>query len=454
MIFAALLAAPSEPVFVQLPYVQLGNRTSGRSDELAIAWHGPNNSVRYALEYRQKGDWKTAGNLTTRWVSLPKVDSFRVVRGDLKNLVEGETVQYRVMANGNVAFEASTVAPRGENETQTFAVFGDCGRGTSAQAHIAYQTYVKRPDYVVMTGDIVYNSGRISEYAKNYFPYYNANSALRSIGSPLLRSTLTVGAPGNHDILDRDFSKNPDALAFFLYWIQPLNGPLTEDGDPLTPTLSGPLESQTAFKAAAGSAYPRGANFSFDYGNAHWTVLDANRYVNWSNPKLREWLANDLKKAQGKTWRFVALHQPPFHSSATHQGEKQIRAVADIFEKGNVDVVFGGHVHNFQRTYPIQVGTKNVADAADREKNDWPLDKRYDGVKITKPKGVIYIVDGAGGAPMYNTELNNAPDKWLPFTQNYIADFGFSLVKVTGRKFSLEQVDRFGTTVDAMTITK
>ena len=93
-------------------------------------------------------------------------------------------------------------------------------------------------------------------------------------------------------------------------------------------------------------------------------------------------------------------------------------------------------------------------DVADREKNDWPLDKSYDGVKITQPKGVIYIVDGAGGAPMYNTELNNAPDKWLPFTQNYIADFGFSLVKVTGRKFALEQVDRFGKTVDAITITK
>lgn len=454
MILPLAILSPSNPAFVQLPYIQLGHRVSGRSNELAVAWHAPDDRSRYQLDYRQKGDWKSAGTLESRRVALPKVGAFRVISGDLIGLKSGETVEYRVSKDGTVVFASETIAPKNDRQDYTFAVFGDCGRGTSAQAQISYQTYAKKPDFVVMTGDIVYDSGRISEYAKKYFPYYNSAAALRSVGSPLLRHTLTVGAPGNHDILDRNFAKSPDLLAYFLYWIQPLNGPLTQDGDPLTPTLSGPAESQAAFREAAGDAYPRGANYSFDYGNAHWTVLDANRYVNWSDPKLRTWLAEDLRRAQGKTWRFIALHQPPFHSSATHQAEKQIRAIADVIEKGKVDVVFGGHVHNFQRTYPISVGSKDVTSVANRELNDWPINTKFDGKTNTRAEGVIYIVDGAGGAPMYDTNLNGTPSKWLPFTQNYIADFGFSHVRISGRKFMLEQIDKDGKTVDAITITK
>ena len=39
-----------------------------------------------------------------------------------------------------------------------------------------------------------------------------------------------------------------------------------------------------AFTEAAGEAYPRMTNFSFDYGNAHWTVIDSNPYVDWTDP--------------------------------------------------------------------------------------------------------------------------------------------------------------------------
>jgi len=454
VILPLAILSQSTSAFVQLPYVQLGHRNSGRSNELAIAWHAPDDQSRYQLEFRQKGSWKTVASLESRRVDLPQVNAFRVISGELTGLDSGAAVEYRVSREGSVVFTSETIAPKNDRQDYTFAVFGDCGRGTAEQAQIAYQTYMKRPDFVVMTGDIVYDSGRISEYTEKYFPYYNASAALRSVGAPILRHTLTVGAPGNHDILDRNFSQKPDLLAYFLYWIQPLNGPLTTDGDPLTPTLSGTAEAQAAFRSAAGNAYPRGANYSFDYGNAHWTVLDANRYVNWSDPKLRAWLTEDLRRAQGKTWRFIALHQPPFHSSPTHQAEKQIRAVADIIEQGKVDVVFGGHVHNFQRTYPISVGNKAVKDIANREQNDWPINTKFDGKKNTRPEGVIYIVDGAGGAPMYDTNLNTNPSKWLPFTQNYIADFGFSHIRISGRKFVLEQIDKEGKMVDAITITK
>ena len=56
------------------------------------------------------------------------------------------------------------------------------------------------------------------------------------------------------------------------------------------------------------------ANFSFDYGNAHWVVLDSNPYADWTDSALREWVERDLARAKGATWKFVAFHHPGFNS--------------------------------------------------------------------------------------------------------------------------------------------
>ena len=37
------------------------------------------------------------------------------------------------------------------------------------------------------------------------------------------------------------------------------------------------------------------ANFSFDYGNAHWTVLDSNKNVDWTDPSLYDLTINTAR---------------------------------------------------------------------------------------------------------------------------------------------------------------
>src|SRR5206468_198680 len=103
--------------------------------------------------------------------------------------------------------------------------------------------------------------GRISEYREKFWPVYDVDVAAPATGAPLLRSTLVVAAPGNHDIASRDLEKYPDGLAYFLYWDQPRNGPLGREGGPLVPVLVAPVATRAAFLEAAGSAYPRMANF-------------------------------------------------------------------------------------------------------------------------------------------------------------------------------------------------
>lgn len=453
-----LLGAGRPPIrvasdFVQTPYVQLGHREDGAANSLAIVWHGPDDNRRYRVQYQIAGQTHQVTAITVNRVALPKVPAFRIHMATLRNLGAGLKVTYSVSTDSS-SFAATTQAPKDEKQPYRFVVFGDCGRGTPQQAKIAYQTYLQQPDFVMLTGDIVYNDGRVSEYEKNYFPYYAANVADPKVGAPLLSSTLTVGAPGNHDILNRNFNGNPDALAYFLYWKQPLNGPLRTNGAANTPTLTGNNEAKSAFLTASGMSYPRGANFSFDYGNAHWTILDANPYVDWTSPALRKWLSEDLAKAKGATWRFVALHHPPFHSSKSHEGDKQIRPIADLFEKGNVDIVFGGHVHNYQRTFPIQVGSKLGVGKEELNKDDWSVDRSFDGTRNLKPKGVLYVVDGAGGAPLYNMELNEKPELWKPFQAKYFSTHCFSVVDISGNLFRLKQVDLNGKTIDQFSIRK
>ena len=39
----------------------------------------------------------------------------------------------------------------------------------------------------------------------------------------------------------------------------------------------------------------------------------------------------------------------------------------------------------------------------------WTLDKAYDGTAQTAPEGIIYLVTGAGGAKLYDTDQPRSP---------------------------------------------
>jgi acid phosphatase type 7 len=276
-----------------------------------------------------------------------------------------------------------------------------------------------------------------------------------------LRSVPFIAAPGNHDTDLANFQRFPDALAYFLYWDQPLNGPAPPiDAVKATHVLTGSMDAQAAFREGAKPRYPRMANFSFDYGNSHWTVLDANTYMDWQNPSLREWLQKDLAAAQSATWRFVAFHQPGFNSSKEHFSEQQMRPLSPIFEAGHVDIVFAGHVHNYQRSFPLEFVPRPQPDGAPagpkgEVAGDWKLDKEFGDGDHGKPHGVLYIVSGAGGAEIYNPEQQADPASWQTFTNKFISQVhSLSVVDIDGKKLRLEQVSETGEVVDSFRITK
>ncbi len=100
------------------------------------------------------------------------------------------------------------------------------------------------------------------------------------------------------------------------------------------------------------------SHYSFDHGPAHFVVLDANfnkdgspyaaGNFNWTDTWIhapqQEWLAKDLKKADGKK-TVVFVHQN-LDKEKTPLGVKNAAQVREILEaSGNVVAVFQGHHH-------------------------------------------------------------------------------------------------------------
>ena len=155
------------------------------------------------------------------------------------------------------------------------------------------------------------------EHREQFWPVYNADEPSPAGGVPLARSTLLLAAPGNHDTDTRDPEELHGNLAYFYYWDQPLNGPLGKEGGPFVPTLDLPEEFRKGLIQSAGDAYPRMTNFSFDYGNSHWTVIDSNPYVDWTDRALKEWVSSDLAKPRkGMTLAVCRVPAPRLQSQA------------------------------------------------------------------------------------------------------------------------------------------
>jgi 3',5'-cyclic AMP phosphodiesterase CpdA len=470
--------------FLEKPYLQLGDSPNlSASESLVLLWHTDNTPAEWTVEVRTSKDskWRVAERPSSQSVMAPagapavagrdgaKKDApgspaiapHLVYRARMTALIPGFEFSYRVFKSGKPVFESTARARKSAVQPHRFVLFGDCGEGSPAQNAVAYQAYLAKPDFIFIPGDIVYGAGRISEYRTRFFPAYNSDDAAAGIGAPLLRSIPFIAAPGNHDTDLRNYQRFPDALAYFLYWDQPLNGPVAPPGAvKAAHVLTGNADAQPVFLAGANPRYPRMANFSFDYGNAHWTVIDANTYMDWSNPSLRDWLAKDLAAARSAAWRFVGFHQPGFNSSKAHFSEQHMRQLSPIFEAGNVDIVFAGHVHNYQRSFPLTFVPKPRPDGSAAGPNgevagNWKLDQTFGDGAAAAPRGVIYIVSGAGGAELYNPEQQNNPSSWQPFTNKFFSQQNsFTVVDIDGRTLRMKQVSDTGKELDAFRIAK
>lgn len=438
------------------PYLQLGSQDPCLSFE--ILWALPVAETRTCQLLIDQSQPAIRVDLTTRVINLEGVPPHVLYFAQVRGFNPGSKLQYAIELGGTKVFYATAQTPIArESQKQRFAVVGDMGEGSEGQKQIADLIWQAQPALLAITGDVVYSRGRVKEYLARLFPVFNGVPASPLTGAPIMRSVIAFSSGGNH-CFGRRRSNTQDSLddyadlyAYFIYLSMPLNGPKKPGATTSVPVLQGKDWRVQAFLDAAGPRYPSQANFSFNWGTAFWLVLDANGYMNWSEPELRQWVERELAASKADPnclWRFVNFHQPAFTSHPKHKLEVEIRKLFDLFQKYGVNVIFSGHSHWYERSYPLGHNSSRK----DKDGN-LGLDLSFDGVNRRIPKGIINIVSGAGGAQLNDGKVSRDPTTWESFTCKIVADrHSYTLCDIDGKTLTIAQIDEDGTVIDKVMV--
>ena len=471
-----LFAAPglALPNFTALPYVQPGTSSKLRDghESVVIAWQTEAHPADFVLEFGPTAALGQTAALTRteRWGGNDSADRRFGYAAALPGLHLSRRYFYRLRGAGKTIAEGYFSTRRKRGERTQFVAFGDNAYGQPGQRAVAYHAYQTHPDFIMNTGDNVYESGLDHQYAQYFFPIYNADKADPAVGAPLLRSVPFYTVIANHDVHHRnaegrpaaDFDKEHDSLAYYTAMHLPRNGPA-----PNPTPLMGDEALIGDFKTACGSRYPSMANYSFDYADAHFLCLDSNTYIDPTDAALRNWITADLKGTDA-LWKFVVYHHPAFNVGPNHYTEQHMRALSPLFESLGVDICLHGHEHTYQRTQPLRFRPTDLSRVGPQHHSDrlipgvFTVDRAFDGRKKTRPEGIIYITTGAGGKDLYDPGFDDAPEKWLhpedgnvAYCSRFVSSVhSFTVIDIHGPSLLLTQIDENGKEVDRIHVTK
>jgi 3',5'-cyclic AMP phosphodiesterase CpdA len=177
--------------------------------------------------------------------------------------------------------------------------------------------------------------------------------------------------------------------------------------------------------------------YSYKYGNAEFFVLDTNTNRTASFAPGGEqyvWLDKALASSEAK-WKICYHHHPAYSSDdddfgnswkgPTTSGDLRVRNLVKLYEKHNVDVVFNGHIHVYERTWPIRAG------------------------KVDQKMGVTYVTSGGGGGKLENF----APTPAF-FKQEFRSDYHFCYVTIHKGTFHFKAFDHEGRLFDQFALKK
>lgn len=122
-----------------------------------------------------------------------------------------------------------------------------------------------------------------------------------------------------------------------------------------------------------------GVNYSFDYGNVHFAVVNTNDLISVSEAQLA-WLKNDMN-ATSADWKVVLMHKAPYSLGKDGKWPDALylqETLAAVCDETSVDLVMSGHDHMYLRTKPLN-GNKVVSQDA----------------------GTTYVLSGTAGTKRY-----------------------------------------------------
>ncbi|MHA1278060.1 MAG: metallophosphoesterase [Candidatus Helarchaeota archaeon] len=277
---------------------------------------------------------------------------------ELSGLEPGTRYFYRILPDSDL-YTFRTFPKNAD--TFTFIAFGDTRSDSQAHHAVINQISNYDFDFLVHTGDLVNEGGDTTDW-RTFF----------NIEDTVISCKQFIPAIGNHE---------------YPFWFY-----------------------DSTFALPGKEDYYR-----VDYGNARIFVLNTETDI---YGEQYEWLVKNLEETAQDTlvdWTFAVFHRPPY-SSGSHGSRLKVRERwCGIFEKYNVDLVFNGHDHSYERTRPIN--------------------------------GVVYVVTGGGGAPLYGVSNSS----WTAASTN---KYHFCVIDIKDDRLKFYAVDTAGVVFDSLLIDK
>jgi hypothetical protein len=250
-------------------------------------------------------------------------------------------------------------------------VLGDAGTGGTGALAVrnAYYNYAgtTTTNLWLMLGDNAYTSGTEADYQSGVFQMY----------PEMLRSSVLWPSLGNHDTAES--ATHSLAYPYYNIFTVPANG------------------------EAGGVASGTESYYSFDYGNVHFVVLDAQTSDRSPTGPMLTWLRNDLA-SNLQHWTIAFWHHPPYshgsHNSDTSSHLVQMRENAlPILEAGGVDLVLSGHSHAYERSFLLDghYGTSSTLNPTMIKDGGNGSTTAYTKANAGPHEGAVYVVSGAAG---------------------------------------------------------
>ena len=221
-------------------------------------------------------------------------------------------------------------------------------------------------DLMLLLGDNAYTVGSDVRYQTSFFDMYGQT----------LHTTPVWPTFGNHDV-------QADERAYFDIFTLPTDG-------------------KTGGVASGTEAY-----YSFNYANIHFVSLDSELSSLSVDGAMYNWLIADLT-ANLQDWTLVYFHRPTY-SKGSHDSDtvnSRMAALREnfvpVFDMFGVDLVFSGHSHSYERSYPLLQHYGRSETFLESMKSD-PGDGRPDSDGEYRKAfgdnsyGAIYTVAGSSG---------------------------------------------------------
>jgi hypothetical protein len=168
--------------------------------------------------------------------------------------------------------------------------------------------------------------------------------------------------------------------------------------------------------------------YSFDYNNVHFISMATEIPFEQGSEQF-EFVNHDLMKTKTNPsidWIIVYYHEPMYTSETHHEGLESFRDLYHgLFNEYGVDLVLQGHVHNYQRSYPLMYNSESPSSPTITQGAILSNGNNNEDNIFVESEGTIFAIVGTGGA-----ELHGLDDQAY-FTANQLEEHGFLDLKTT-----------------------